>query len=410
MPKLTDQNGTPGICPEARLLLGCARAGMNLEKADQIKVFVQKDMSWTRLIKLAFQHRMMPLLYGILNATYPEYVSQTIMDLLHSHFQISTQRNHVLVSELITILSLFNMHDIPVMSYKGPILANSLYPNPAFRECGDLDLLVRKKDVAKAKTLLIKKGYYLPEADATDEQQIFIFQYKHSYNLFCHRTHINVDLHWRFTQRSIPFDLDLDRLWGYLVPIPFAGTTVLSPSPEILLVLLCVHGAKHFNPWERLIWICDVARVIEIYQEMDWERVFKYAVQLGSMRMLSVGILLVDDLLEISVPEEIAQRVTSDPIAKVLAIWAGKRVLFESERATQYDEKAIPNLIFHLRMRERLRDRLSTFLRLAHRRLSFNPHYRRSLTTLPLQVYLPLLACTLHPSYGDLNGHFQNNT
>ena len=94
----------------------------------------------------------MPLLYGTLSSTYPEYVSQTVLELLRDHFRISAQRNQLLASELVTILALFKMHDIPVMSFKGPILATSLYQNPAYRECGDLDLLI-KKGSSRAKNL-----------------------------------------------------------------------------------------------------------------------------------------------------------------------------------------------------------------------------------------------------------------
>ena len=327
------------------------------------------------------------------------------MFLLQDHFLANTQRNQNMVGELLTILALFEMHEIPVAPYKGPVMANSLYGNPAIRDCGDLDLLIRKSDVARARDLLSEQGYHLSQTDATDVQQALILRYKHSYNLFSDKTQINVDLHWRFTDHAIHFDLDLESLWAYLEPSSFAGRTVLSPSPEILLILLCVHGSKHFNPWNRLIWVCDIARLIKICPKMDWQRVLKYAEQLGSVRMLFVGILLADNLLGSGVPEEISSRVASDPIASILAIQVSKWMFSENERATQYDEKAIPNLIFHLRMRERLRDRIKTFSRLTHRKLSFNASYRASLTTLPWQGFLPLLFSTFHPRHKGFGRH-----
>ncbi|MXY72039.1 MAG: nucleotidyltransferase family protein [Dehalococcoidia bacterium] len=407
MPGLSPWNLAPDICPETRLLLGCARTCIDFEKSGQIKACIQENVSWMRLIKIAFHHRMMPLLYGTLSSTCPEYVPQTVLELLHDHFRISAQRNQLLAGELVTILALFKMHDISVMSFKGPVLATFLYRNPAYRECGDLDLLIRKRDVPRAKNLLIAHGYHLPPRDATDRQQAFIFKYKHSYNLFSKVTQVNVDLHWRFTSRAIPFGLDLDSLWKCLDPMSFAGTTVLSPPPDILLVLLCVHGAKHFNPWERLIWICDVAKLIEIYQQMNWERALGHADQLGSKRMLFVGILLASALMEVSPPGEILQMAATDRIARILATQIGKRIFAENRHATRYDRKAIPNLLFHLRMRERLRDRLSTFLQLTHRKLSFDVTYRKSLKTLPLQAYLPLLSYTLLPGFDGLGSQFQ---
>ena len=113
--RLLKWNLAPDSCPEARLLLACARTCIDHENTDQIKALLQEEIYWMRFIKLAFSHRMMPLLHNVLNTTHPEYVSQIAMFLLQDHFQTNTQRNQTLVRGLLTILALFEIHEIPVM-------------------------------------------------------------------------------------------------------------------------------------------------------------------------------------------------------------------------------------------------------------------------------------------------------
>jgi len=45
-------------------------------------------------------------------------------------------------------------------------------------------------------------------------------------------------------------------------------TDVSALSVEDELVLICIHGAKHF--WERLMWIADVAALISAQTAINW--------------------------------------------------------------------------------------------------------------------------------------------
>jgi putative nucleotidyltransferase-like protein len=56
-----------------------------------------------------------------------------------------------------------------------------------------------------------------------------------------------------------------------MIPSRPGGQTVMTLSPEDLLVYLCAHGAKHV--WEKLIWIVDVAGLINRHSDPDWRSV-----------------------------------------------------------------------------------------------------------------------------------------
>ncbi|MER3458636.1 MAG: hypothetical protein C4309_08450, partial [Chloroflexota bacterium] len=51
---------------------------------------------------------------------------------------------------------------IPAIVLKGPALALTIYPDPALRVIGDLDLLVRREQVEQAMAALHSLGYGPP--------------------------------------------------------------------------------------------------------------------------------------------------------------------------------------------------------------------------------------------------------
>jgi Uncharacterised nucleotidyltransferase len=78
---------------------------------------------------------------------------------LRHHFQVNALRNVFLAGTLLKLLRLLEAHGIAALPYKGPVLAALAYGNVAFRQFGDLDLLVRPQDADRAKALLWAQGY-----------------------------------------------------------------------------------------------------------------------------------------------------------------------------------------------------------------------------------------------------------
>src|SRR5260370_20277806 len=88
-------------------------------------------------------------------------------------------------------------------------------------------------------------------------------------------------------------------------------------SLEDELVLICIHGAKHF--WERLMWIADVAALVSRQAGIDWARVADSAQAVGAERMLHTGLRLASDLLRTKLPENVQALVQADVVAARLA-------------------------------------------------------------------------------------------
>lgn len=343
--------------PEDELLLCCSRTRRSPETADRITALLREGINWEHLLQAANAHGVAPLLYWHLDAVCPEAIPRDIYDHLRNHFRANGLRNLHLTGELLKLLNTFATHGILAVPYKGAALAASVYGNLALREFGDLDILVHRHDVPKARELMISTGYQ-PRYQLTRAQEASFLRSQREYAFTHNDGTIIVELHWGITERYF-FPLDTERLWERLHRIPLGGDTVLSLSPEDLLLILCVHGCRH--AWGRLGWICDVAELVRVHRDMSWEQVMSQASALGGERMLFLGLFLASDLLGVVLPEKMSQKIQADPTVKALAERTREQLFQETARPIgllKGYEGAPAFHSLHLEVRERLVDRI----------------------------------------------------
>jgi hypothetical protein len=302
---------------EVRLLLACAASTIDAARAARIRDLAARVTDWNDLVVRARRQSVLPLLFWQLDACCPDLVPAPTLQLLREYFQQNTARNVLLTGELLSFLNALKAQGIAAMPYKGPSLAVSVYGNLGLRQFADLDILIRKADVAAATEVFLGLGFRAHFKISEDQLERFIrLSYVRLLQRNCGKQ--IVELHWGIAPRFFGFEPDIDALWADLTAIDLAGQSVLSPSPELLLLLLCVHGAK--DGWERLEWLCGVAEVVRKYSGLDWNVVFSLARSTGSTRMLAVGLYLADCLLETRVPKAIRAELDRDGAARSLAL------------------------------------------------------------------------------------------
>lgn len=369
-----------GTRPETELLLCCARTCMDSVSAERIKALLREDIDWAYLIETVLRHGTMPLLYWNLNATCPQAVPKAALGQLREYFHSLALRNVFLTKELLKLLNLFKAHGIPAIPFKGPVLAASAYGNLSLRQFCDLDILVSEGEFLRTKDLLLSQGYKLQLQLSWESS-------------FVHEdSKVNVDLHQGITPMHFALPLDFASLWSRLEPVSLAGKTVLNLPPEDLLLILCINGARDF--WERrerLAQICDIAEVIRVHQDMDWNRVIEQASTLGSERILLLGLFLARDLLGCALPEKVLQRIHADPVVKSLAAQVCERLLGEATGPPKLFEGSL----FYLKARERVQDKILYFV---------TPNQNdRNILSLPKFLsflYYPLRPIRLAEKYG----------
>jgi hypothetical protein len=258
-------------------------------------------------------------------------------------------RNLFLTRELLRVLEQFARKGISVIPYKGPLLASVLYGDPGLREFSDLDILIPVNEVAAARTLLISEGYR-PDVEMTaQELQSFIRREK-DMTLLREEFGIDLEVHWRITAEHDGVRIPSEFLWQHVQPYAFAGRTVQVLDREALLLVLCIHGARHL--WEKLAWLGDVAAIV--HQPLNWDRVIGDAKSLDCERILALGVSLARDLLGAELPERALSLTDTDPRLHPLADEVKARLFSNATLAPHTGEATR----FFIRLRTRHRDRL----------------------------------------------------
>lgn len=336
--------------PETALLLACARNRLDLGTIKQIRAIVEeREVDWTLVVQRALAHGLTPLLAWNLARSCSDSLPVELADALQYYLAQNQARNLALGHELLTILDLLRTHNIPAIPIKGPVLAKTLFGDLAQRQCGDLDLLVPKRCISAALDVLGSRGYQLRQPlgagqDAAYRRYECHFELEHPDRM------ISAELHWNLTPPMMAVSFDINGVWQRAREISFEDRSVPSLSCEDYLIFLCVHGSKHF--WSELKWICDIHEFLDAHASIDWQRCLELSREQGCERMLLLGLMLAEALLDTGLPEPVRDRISADPKVRQIA-WKLQENFFDAGPKDGFSP-----FRFLCSLRERFRDKL----------------------------------------------------
>ena len=314
-----------------------------------------RSADWPRLLVLAEEHCVTGHLAARLreldvNLVPPE-TRQSLLERQRAQIFVTLR----MVAELFRLLERFASGGIGALVVKGPVLAVQAYGDPAMRSYGDLDLLVRQRDIRRATELMIAAGYDAQVPISAIDAGKIPGQY-----LFCRPdSKLLVELHNDRTLRYFPRRLPLERFFERQIHVQLDSREAPALSVEDEIVLICIHGAKHL--WERLMWIADVAALVSRQPNLDWGRAAASAKEMGAERMLHTGLLLAVNFLGLRLPEKIFARVKADVAAAHLA----GQVLNWLPAAGNQPPGLFERAVFRMRMRGGLLSAPAYLLRLS---------------------------------------------
>jgi len=287
------------------LLVECARPNPGIERLEEM---LRRPRDWPVLLQLARKHSVFGLVASRFldcgEGALPPEISEELRE-RHRAQVLSTLR---FAAEMFRVLDRFTASGVQALVIKGPVLSARCYGDPGLRQYGDLDLIVRDKDILRSTELMMSLGYE-PRVPLTAIQAKKIpgeYVFRES------STKLVVEFHTELTFRYHPRPLPIEKLFERQVRVKIDAHDVPALSPEDELILISIHGAKHF--WEQLSYIADVAAFVS-KQDLDWARVRSSAEEVGGERMLNVGLRLAADVLGAPLPENVAALVRSDRAA-----------------------------------------------------------------------------------------------
>jgi hypothetical protein len=228
---------------------------------------------------------------------------------MHAKLERNTANFMLLSTDLIKVLRILRARGIPVVPLKGPVMAITLFNEIPWRDSCDLDLLVHRADVGRAKDALIEAGYQLDSQLRSGEENA-AFHWRSQLVLFRDDASPAIDLHWELLPSLFPCARYFDSVWEHLQNATFHDQEILTLSAEDQLFFLCAHAARH--SWHNLRHAVDVARLIYVRPDLDWDSVIR-AGRDSDGTVLALGLWVVNRLLKVELPET-ALRYANDAI------------------------------------------------------------------------------------------------
>jgi hypothetical protein len=272
----------PARSAAQRYLRLCARAFLATASSAELVEAAQalSPDDWRQLIVDATTHGMAPIVYyfsaasGALTLA-PQEVA-TALTGRYTRTLVSVRRLELRLGE---ITHAFATRAQDILILKGPLLTRRLYPDPALRPIGDIDLLARPGALGDASATLTSLGYQaVPSYENPQE-----FHALRGWTLIYQRSDAPfVELHWRpVSLASYQRPFLPDDLWRRSISTKIGSESAHLLDPEDELRYLCVHYAAEHRG-KRLIWLIDIARLLQILPaSWNWKRFTEMTIALG---------------------------------------------------------------------------------------------------------------------------------
>jgi len=351
----------PEHVADMELVLRLIRSDMTTDRIKRACGLIESGaIDWQFVSRLSEKHRVLPIFYvnvkkaGLLPVL-PESVQ---IDLSRRYLNI-VGNNLRLCRQLTTILDLFESRGVPVVPFKGPLLAHSLYGDSALRYYQDLDILVPEAGVISARSALLESGFSPSVKHLSGKRLEQVLKHGRECHFKDPSGRIEIDLHWQLCE-PLRRDFDYDFCKERLQVIRWHDRNIHSLSPEDTLLHLCVNGA--YDIWCDLEKILCVADYIAQHPHLDWLLIQRLANMLHCRRRLFLGLFLAEDVFDAALPREIVQQIKNDRVVEGLAGMVYKK-FFRGVSGKSHIEKRVGQLPYYLKIREGFSDKVLYLIR-----------------------------------------------
>ena len=223
--------------------------------------------AWQGFLDVLQPHGVYPLMAYRLRA-WPEDCRPPleVMAYLNRVFLYAAARSMRAGRQIQAVVDALEAAGIPSVLLKGPALARAVYPDPALRQSGDIDLLVRPGDVLAAEAVLEGLGYHC------GQKGFVVSQHQYNHDIFEPPGNgMPIEIHW-----SLDFELNLfpagwiEEALGGRIPIRADDLSCSTLSPIDHLLFLAFHNC-FLDMADQLIRVHDVSLVMsELRTPGEW--------------------------------------------------------------------------------------------------------------------------------------------
>jgi len=274
---------------EKEVVAALSRLPVEPPALERVARLIGQGIDWNAVIDQAARWEVEPAVFGNLRGHFAQAVPKETLVAITERERAARAFALARTLQVVDVSRAFVKAKIPAIVLKGPALAIQAYGDCSRRTFVDVDLLVPKNDLSRAKKLIIERGY-TPKFGEQMADRLVAGQHALEFSGYGP----NIEVHWSLLSRHLRFDLDPDELWRDACKVECAGTEIDALAPHHLFIYLCAHGAKH--EWMKFRWVCDVAQLATRLTAAEVERVIDLASRTNSKRIVALALRLVREI------------------------------------------------------------------------------------------------------------------
>ncbi len=294
---------------------------------------------WDALIAEAERQEVAPLLFALLADLHKSHGREIPQkEKLRQTYLSTAAQNILILHDTEIVLAALQKAGIDAAGLKGVYLLEHVYPDIAARSMSDIDILIRKRDLAECIRILEGLGYRTTGYFNLDDENV---DTKHVPPMEKSGGAI-VELHWTLLEEDEPFTIDAQALWQRTVPARIANVDALALGVEDLILHLCLHLTYQHYLNLGLRGLLDIALVIHKFRpEIDWQKLIQIAQSWGAERVTALTLKLVETQLNIPTPADVISALIPEGIDPDL-LENARRQLLERVR---FEDHFTPDLV-----------------------------------------------------------------
>ncbi len=280
------------------------------ENGPLIEKLSAPGFKWEYFLQRAIEEKVAPLIYKSLEAwgTARLNIPAVVLERFRSSYYQTLTNNVLIFKKTGEILAAFRRQGIKILVFKGPVLAELLYPDIGLRPITDVDILVAREDLPAADRILQELNYTAPFAIKdfsslqanpyrnslmyTDPQGTprFVHLYWHLLNLFP----FEQEVLGKFTMKNI---------WQSATTVYVDEVPALTLADTHQVIYLCLHAFQHAYTPGMLLY--DLFKFLQLKgSSLDWDFLARESFSLGLDRYVYFGLELVYEVFGVPVPQE----------------------------------------------------------------------------------------------------------
>lgn len=255
---------------------------------------------WETFRTLTIKNNLVSLTYqGAQENLPPEYGNQPRIIELRLLSKMNRLQSRARIWALAEIARYFQESEIPMLSFKGPLLSLELYGDPEMRNSCDLDILVAEENLERACICLQTLGYVRQYSvwDTTPKRRVLRQKRGNQMHLLFSKAGIAVELHWRICYR---FQMPFETLWASRRCFSLLDQPVYTLGSQENLCYLITHGAGH--GFRQLRWLIEIHTLLE-KEDFSVSSLYTRMKQRGVAMVLLETLMLLYQLPGFSMPD-----------------------------------------------------------------------------------------------------------